>query len=178
MATVERGTALTCGHEGCRLPGIRTDEVCNCSGGDDSYTCICGEAVSVRMLESSDIVAVRGAILDTGHDQYRARIGRLALQPACIGDRDARRASGRRGVSGTGRRRATKAEVRRQEARRRAQERTMRQERRREHRHEVLERLDAIAPSGGRRWPPACTPWRGGRPRRRSPPLCRRGATR
>ena len=41
MATVEQGTVLTCGHEGC---GCRVviQEVCGCPGGGESYTCICG----------------------------------------------------------------------------------------------------------------------------------------
>ena len=41
MATVEQGTVLTCGHDGC---GCRVviQEVCNCEGGGESYTCICG----------------------------------------------------------------------------------------------------------------------------------------
>ncbi|MDQ1515366.1 MAG: metallothionein [Actinomycetota bacterium] len=41
MATVAQGTVLTCGHEGCGCRVV-VQEVCNCPGGGESYTCICG----------------------------------------------------------------------------------------------------------------------------------------
>ena len=47
MATVVKGTALTCGHEGCGCQ-IRIDEVCNCPGGGAQYTCRCGAALTEK----------------------------------------------------------------------------------------------------------------------------------
>ncbi|HEY2706037.1 MAG TPA: metallothionein [Candidatus Dormibacteraeota bacterium] len=35
------GAVLTCGHDGCGC-AVRIEAGCNCSGGGDSYTCICG----------------------------------------------------------------------------------------------------------------------------------------
>jgi hypothetical protein len=64
MATVETGTALTCGHEGCGCQ-VRIDEVCNCPGGGDSYTCICG-ATLVEKEEAPPVSG--GAVLTCGHE--------------------------------------------------------------------------------------------------------------
>ncbi len=41
MATVEKGAAPTCGHEGCGCE-VRIEAACNCSGAGTEYVCICG----------------------------------------------------------------------------------------------------------------------------------------
>lgn len=45
MAKFEAGSVLTCGHSGC---GCRVviQEVCECPGGGESYTCICGSPLT------------------------------------------------------------------------------------------------------------------------------------
>ena len=64
MTSVTRGTALTCGHDGCGCQ-IRIDQVCNCPGGGDHYTCRCGAALTGK----PDAAATgSGTVLTCGHD--------------------------------------------------------------------------------------------------------------
>jgi hypothetical protein len=41
VAKFEKGVLLTCPHEGCGCR-VRVEEVCDCPGGGDHYTCVCG----------------------------------------------------------------------------------------------------------------------------------------
>jgi metallothionein len=83
MATVESGTALTCGHEGCGCQ-VRIDEVCNCAGGGDSYTCICG-ATLVAKTGAAPISG--GAVLTCGHEGCHCAV-RIEAGCNCSGQRD------------------------------------------------------------------------------------------
>ena len=46
MAKFERGVLLTCPHEGCGCR-VRIEEVYDCPGGRDYYTCVCGAQMVV-----------------------------------------------------------------------------------------------------------------------------------
>ena len=72
MATVEKGTALTCGHESCGCR-VLIDEVCTCPGGSDHYTCICGSPMAA--VDPPGIEG--GELLTCGHEgcTCQVRIG-------------------------------------------------------------------------------------------------------
>jgi hypothetical protein len=80
MASVARGTALTCGHEGCNCQ-IRIDEVCNCPGGGDHYTCRCGSALTEKSA-ASDVAA--GTVLTCGHEGCNCAV-RIEVACNCPG---------------------------------------------------------------------------------------------
>jgi metallothionein len=51
MAKFEKGVLLTCPHEGCGCR-VRVEEVCDCPGAGDHYTCICGAPMVLVKEES------------------------------------------------------------------------------------------------------------------------------
>ena len=80
MATVVKGTALTCGHEGCGCQ-IRIDEVCNCPGGGDQYTCRCGAALTEKPGASD---TGGGTLLTCGHEGCNCAV-RIEVACNCSG---------------------------------------------------------------------------------------------
>ncbi|WP_421842856.1 metallothionein MymT [Mycobacterium sp.] len=42
MTSVEAGTLLTCGHEGCGCR-VRIEVPCHCAGAGAAYRCTCGD---------------------------------------------------------------------------------------------------------------------------------------
>ena len=80
MASVAKGTALTCGHEGCGCQ-IRVDEVCNCPGGGDHYTCRCGAPLTVKPGAGD---TGGGTVLTCGHSGCDCAV-RIEVACHCAG---------------------------------------------------------------------------------------------